>query len=78
MSNDGLPMTNDYLSVTNLLIIAGEVSGDLHGASLITELKKIDKNINIYGIGGDRMRAAGMELKYHIDKISQLYRRLDQ
>ena len=56
----------------NILMIAGEISGDLHGASLITELKKIDNKINVFGIGGDKMRAAGMELTYHIDKMAFL------
>ena len=51
------------------MIIAGEVSGDLHGGSLVKELKKIDKNLNIYGIGGDRMKSEGMELAYHINKM---------
>jgi lipid-A-disaccharide synthase len=56
----------------NIMVIAGEVSGDLHGASLITELKKIDSNINIFGIGGDRMIEAGMQPAYHIDKMAFL------
>ena len=56
----------------NLMIIAGEVSGDLHGSSLVKELKKMDKSINIYGIGGDRMKAEGMELIYHINKMAFL------
>jgi lipid-A-disaccharide synthase len=56
----------------NIMIIAGEVSGDLHGASLVDELKKIDKDLNIYGIGGDRMRQAGVELIYHINKMAFL------
>jgi lipid-A-disaccharide synthase len=54
----------------NLMIIAGEVSGDLHGGSLVKELKKIDKNLNIYGVGGDRMKSEGMELAYHINKMA--------
>ena len=54
------------------MIIAGEVSGDLHGASLIEELKKLDENINIFGIGGDKMKAAGMNLIYHINKMAFL------
>ena len=56
----------------NLIIIAGEVSGDLHGSSLVKELKKMDKSINIYGIGGNRMKAEGMELIYHINKMAFL------
>ncbi|MEO8233705.1 MAG: lipid-A-disaccharide synthase [Ignavibacteriota bacterium] len=56
----------------NVLMIAGEVSGDLHGASLICELKKLDSSLKIFGIGGDKMQAEGMELIYHIDKMAFL------
>jgi lipid-A-disaccharide synthase len=56
----------------NLLIIAGEISGDLHGASLVKELKKLDPEINIFGIGGDKMKAAGMQLSYHINRMAFL------
>lgn len=56
----------------NVLMIAGEVSGDLHGASLIRELKKIDGSLKIFGIGGDKMQVEGMELIYHIDKMAFL------
>jgi lipid-A-disaccharide synthase len=54
------------------MIIAGEVSGDLHGASLIRELKKLDSSLKIFGIGGDKMKAEGMELIYHINKMAFL------
>ena len=53
-------------------MIAGEASGDLHGASLIRELKKLDSSLKIFGIGGDKMQAEGMELIYHIDKMAFL------
>jgi lipid-A-disaccharide synthase len=56
----------------NVLMIAGEASGDLHGASLIRELKKLDGSLKIFGIGGDKMQAEGMELIYHIDKMAFL------
>ena len=56
----------------SVLMIAGEASGDLHGASLIRELKKIDSSLKIFGIGGDKMKAEGMELIYHIDKMAFL------
>ena len=59
-------------NVSNILMIAGEVSGDLHGAALITELKKLDAGLEIYGIGGDKMQAAGMKIIYHINRMAFL------
>ena len=56
----------------NVLIVAGEASGDLHGASLIRELKKLDSSLKIFGIGGNKMQAEGMEILYHIDKMAFL------
>ncbi|NNG25991.1 MAG: lipid-A-disaccharide synthase [Ignavibacteriaceae bacterium] len=56
----------------NILVIAGEVSGDLIGASLIKELKKTDSNLMFYGIGGDNMVAEGMEVSYHINQMAFL------
>lgn len=40
-----------------IFVIAGEASGDLHGARLIESLKKKRQNLRIHGTGGDRMRA---------------------
>jgi len=56
----------------NIMIIAGEVSGDLLGAELSSELKKINGNLNIVGIGGERMKLAGVEIIYHINKLAFL------
>lgn len=53
-----------------IMIIAGETSGDLHGGLLVAELKALRPDLEVYGIGGDRMRAAGMELLYHIREFS--------
>jgi lipid-A-disaccharide synthase len=53
-----------------VLIIAGEASGDLHGAGVVRELKKHDPGISIFGIGGDKMQSAGMDLIYHIRELS--------
>jgi lipid-A-disaccharide synthase len=49
-----------------ILIIAGEASGDLHGAGVVHELKRLAPEAEIFGIGGDGMAAAGMELLFHI------------
>jgi lipid-A-disaccharide synthase len=44
------------------MIVAGEASGDLHGGNLIREMQRIDPGLSFYGMGGERMRAAGAEL----------------
>lgn len=59
-------------SNNNILIIAGEVSGDLIGASLLKELRAVQPNINIFGIGGDKMIEEGMNISFHINKLSFL------
>lgn len=41
--------------VKNILIVAGDVSGDLHAANLIKELKKADPDVRITAIGGKLM-----------------------
>jgi len=56
----------------NLMIIAGEVSGDMHGAALIHELKKLDHDLEIYGIGGDLMKNEGANLIYHLNRMAFL------
>ncbi len=43
-------------------IIAGEASGDLHAANLIHSLKKVDKEAQIRGMGGDKMVAEGADI----------------
>lgn len=58
--------------IRSVLIIAGEASGDLHGAALIKELKKLDSDLNFYGIGGNKMKSNGLELIYHSDRMSFL------
>lgn len=55
-----------------LMIVAGEASGDLHGASLMKELSKLDPSLEFFGIGGDKMIAAGMKAKYHIKQMAFL------
>jgi len=51
-------------------IIAGEASGDLHGASLIKEIKKSDTKAIINCWGGDLMSEAGGKLIKHFKDIS--------
>ena len=43
-----------------IFIIAGEDSGDMHGAKLISEIKRINPSADFYGIGGNRMQKEGL------------------
>ncbi|KAF0220707.1 MAG: lipid-A-disaccharide [Geobacteraceae bacterium] len=44
-----------------IMIVAGEASGDLHGANLVKEALKAAPHLSFFGIGGPRMREAGVE-----------------
>ena len=46
----------------NILVVAGEASGDLHAASLVEALRRLDPAIRFYGVGGEKLRAAGVAL----------------
>ena len=45
-----------------ILILAGEASGDLHGAILAERLRALRPGVPLAGTGGARMRAAGVEM----------------
>ncbi|MEW6328426.1 MAG: lipid-A-disaccharide synthase [Thermodesulfobacteriota bacterium] len=45
----------------NILIVAGEASGDMHGASLVQAVHDINPEIDFWGLGGERMREAGVK-----------------
>lgn len=51
-------------------IIAGEASGDLHGANLIAELKQRDPDAVFRAWGGDRLQDQGAELVMHYRHMS--------
>jgi len=55
-----------------LMVIAGEASGDLHGAAVVAELHQIDPQIELFGVGGDRMRQAGVDLLFHVDELAYI------
>ncbi|MFQ6615606.1 MAG: lipid-A-disaccharide synthase [Fidelibacterota bacterium] len=54
----------------NVLIVAGEASGDLHGARLMGEMTRLDGNLTFFGIGGASMGRAGVELLEHVDNMA--------
>jgi len=52
------------------MIVAGEASGDLHGADLARELLLLDGSLKLSGIGGSLMAAAGVDLYYDIRNLA--------
>jgi lipid-A-disaccharide synthase len=48
-----------------ILIIAGEASGDLHAAALVDGMRRLRPDLSFYGIGGDKMAGAGVTLLRH-------------
>lgn len=74
-----------------LMIVAGEASGDLHAGRLVGELLRRHENWRFFGCGGEGLRAAGCELLVdaadlavvglfevglHLPRIYRRYRRL--
>lgn len=49
-----------------IMISAGEPSGDLQASRVAAELRELDPDLALFGMGGDLMEAAGVELIYHI------------
>ncbi|MCE5286590.1 MAG: lipid-A-disaccharide synthase [Pelosinus sp.] len=52
-----------------IMFSAGEASGDLHGASVALALKELNADIRIFGMGGQAMQAAGVEIIYDIAEL---------
>ena len=52
-----------------VLILAGEASGDLHGAALAEQLRALRPDLALAGTGGGRMRSAGVTLLEQLDGV---------
>jgi lipid-A-disaccharide synthase len=74
-----------------ILISAGEASGEMYGAQLIEAFRRRDSSLTFFGAGGERMRAAGCdivvdakdlavvgitEILSHLPKIYSLFQKL--
>jgi len=52
------------------MIIAGETSGDLHGAKLVKTMQKMNKGLFFCGIGGQALKEAGVDILIDAREIS--------
>jgi lipid-A-disaccharide synthase len=55
-----------------VMIVAGEASGDLHGADFAANLLTRDPSCEIFGIGGEQMRAVGVRALFRTEDIAGL------
>lgn len=53
-----------------IFLSAGEPSGDLHGARVAEALRRRWPAVELYGLGGDRLAAAGVQLLAHVDQLA--------
>jgi len=53
-----------------ILLVAGEASGDLHGALFLRALRELVPGIYAQGIGGTKLRAAGLECLFPAESLS--------
>jgi lipid-A-disaccharide synthase len=54
------------------MIVAGEASGDLHGADLAAQILARDPACELFGVAGERMRAAGVRALTRTEDIAGL------
>lgn len=52
-----------------IMFSAGEASGDVHAASVAKAIKQIYPEAHLFGMGGDLMRQAGVEIIYDIKNL---------
>ncbi|MFU8769338.1 MAG: lipid-A-disaccharide synthase [Desulfotignum sp.] len=56
----------------HIMILAGEPSGDVHGADLVSAMHRLDPSLKFSGIGGPCMERAGVSLFFSIDRLSAM------
>ena len=55
---------------TRVMLVAGEASGDMHGAGVVRCLLERDSGLDIFGIGGENLRRAGLRVIFDLDKVT--------
>ena len=53
-------------------IIAGEASGDMHGANLVRSIRHLMPSSSFEGFGGDRLKAEGVKIHRQLDKLNYM------
>ncbi len=53
-----------------ILIVAGENSGEKHGANLVRQFKRLHPSFSFYGIGGNHMEEQGVTLLTSVEELA--------
>ena len=53
-----------------ILFVAGEASGDLHAGKVAESIRSLAGDVRMSGVGGEHMRAAGVELIEHVNDLA--------
>ncbi|MBU4260795.1 MAG: lipid-A-disaccharide synthase [Proteobacteria bacterium] len=53
-----------------IMIVAGEASGDLHGAHLVAAMKQLAPDLSLCGMGGVELRRQGVDILYDAAKMA--------
>jgi lipid-A-disaccharide synthase len=54
----------------SILLSAGEASGDTYGAQLVEALRRLAPGSSFFGMGGEKMGAAGCDLLVHANEVA--------
>ena len=55
-----------------IFLVTGETSGDIHGAHLALALRELNPAVELIGVGGSRMLAAGVTLLPHVKRVDAM------
>ena len=53
-----------------IMLVAGEASGDMHGAKLVDAMREQAPDLEVCGIGGPALAAQGMEILYDSSRLA--------
>jgi lipid-A-disaccharide synthase len=60
----------EQMKSKKILLVAGEVSGDLHGSHLVEAIQRIEPEVQFLGVGGEGLKRRGMKLLYPAHSLS--------
>jgi len=58
------------MKAKKILMVAGEVSGDLQGAHLMAAIQRLDPEVRFFGMGGEALAKQGMRLLFHAHSVA--------